>query len=469
MKYVIAYCLSFFFTASSLGQKIEISESLDAGRYINYQLIAEYEGELLVYYQTKMKHWICALGKGLKELWKKELQFDHRYKVNFLSIITNKKSFYFLYYTHKKNKTELHLTEFDARGSTVAKWNGEIFDERLYLDSDQVVLSSNKKFLVVYKPSFEGYLHLAHVDIEAQKISWKHHFKEQGLSYTRHYLELLVNPSGGTYLFYERNNHKSRLADHRYEIYYFDTKGTAQMYKLQHPNRKAYDINFEYDRMNDKIVVAGLYSAHSKQANGLFYTNFALENSEKTQIKNTAFDEKFMRNLTGKRRKNIEGVSNFEIQEMILRRDGGVILMAEQNLSYEYEPSFFGVASRQKQSDFLFENILVASIHPTGQLHWKKVLYKKQSSENDEARYSSFFLFKNSSALRVLYNSEITWSPSIYEYVLKSSGEVDRNMVTYETKKPLLLEFRNGLQLSANTFAVLSTYKSKLSVVKVIY
>ena len=37
------------------------------------------------------------------------------------------------------------------------------------------------------------------------------------------------------------------------------------------------------------------------------------------------------------------------------------------------------------------ENILLASIHPSGELYWKEVLYKSQSSENDNGISSSFF------------------------------------------------------------------------------
>ncbi|MCH2042816.1 MAG: hypothetical protein MK212_01645 [Saprospiraceae bacterium] len=471
MKYILLYLFMLCTSLSSFAQEVKISEPLDITKDLRQELIADYTNHLLLYRQTKTRHLIHAFDKDLGELWEKEITFDALNKVHPLSVITNKKenTFFILYYTHKKGKTYLHLAELSQEAKILEDFTLGSFRERLSLSSDNLIFSSDKKYVVVYDPTFEGNIHLAHIDIQARKIAWQREFKEAGLIYSKNYLELIINKAGTTFLCFEQNNQRKRANEHLYSIYEFDKQGTESIHHLSHPDVMAYDVSFCYDEMNQKLVAAGLYSENFREANGLFYANIDLEELDSTQIINSPFDEKLMRSLTGERRKNIEGISNFDIQEMILRRDGGVILMAEQNLVYEYEPSFFGVDSGAEQTDYLFENILVTSIHPTGEIHWKEVLHKSQSSENDKARYSSFFLFKNRSLLRVLYNDEISWNANVYEYVLNGEGQVNRNIVSYESKKPLLLAFRKGIQISSNTFVALSTRNNRLRVVKVVY
>ena len=45
-------------------------------------------------------------------------------------------------------------------------------------------------------------------------------------------------------------------------------------------------------------------------------------------------------------------------------------------------------------------------MHPDGSNHWEKVLHKKQYSQDDDAAYSSYFLLKTPTALRVIFNDE---------------------------------------------------------------
>lgn len=471
MKYFLLYLTILCTSLSSFAQEVKISDPLDITKDLRQELIEDYGDHLLLYRQTKTRHLIHAFDKDLTEQWEKEITFDVVNRVYPLSVITNKKTntFFIFYYTYKKGKTYLHLAEVNQEAKMLEDLELGSFNERLSLNSDNLIFSSDKKYLIVYDPTFEGNIHLAHIDISAKAITWQQEFKEQGLMYSKNYLELIINKAGTTFLCFEQNNQRKKLEKHMYLIYEYGKDGTQTVHELSHPNVMAYDITFRYDEMNHKLVAAGLYSETFREANGLFYANIDLDQIESTKIINSPFDEKLMRSLTGERKKNIVGISNFDIQEMILRRDGGVILMAEQNLVYEYEPSFFGVDSGSEQTDYLFENILVTSIHPTGEVHWKEVLHKSQSSENDKARYSSFFLFKNRSMLRVLYNDEISWNTNVYEYVLNGNGEVDRNIVSYESKKPLLLAFRKGVQLSATTFAALSTRNNRLHVVKVVY
>ena len=245
--------------------------------------------------------------------------------------------------------------------------------------------------------------------------------------------------------------------------------GLEQSYTIPFHDYLGYDVKFTYDELNNQLIAAGLCGDNLYHAQGLFYIRTRLK---KPAIVNVIpFEEEFMRSLTGEKRKKLEGVHNFEIQELILRRDGGVIVIAEQHFKYEYQSvnMFFPDDVQNQQADYLYENMFVASIHPSGEIHWKKTLFKSQSSENDNARYSSFFSFKTKSNIRLLYNDNIRWGTGIYEYIITGKGDVERNNVQKDERHGILTEFTKGIQVDANQFFGTSERGNKLQIVRITY
>ena len=178
--------------------------------------------------------------------------------------------------------------------------------------------------------------------------------------------------------------------------------------------------------------------------------------------------------LRGEKKKKLDGITNLEMNDIILRRDGGIICVAEQNFKFEYQlmSSFYNDQSPHRQADYLYENILVASIHPDGNLHWKDVLYKSQSSENDNGRYSSYFLMKTPSNLRFLYNDDIRWTTNIFEYIVSGIGAVDRNRLFEKEGKErvaIMPEFRSAIQISATALIATSVRNNRMRLVKISY
>jgi hypothetical protein len=216
-------------------------------------------------------------------------------------------------------------------------------------------------------------------------------------------------------------------------------------------------------------VAAGFYAVDkSNITNGIFYFN--TDFSQVPEVHITALDEAFMRSLTGKRKKNLKGIQNFAICQLVLRKDGGVLLVAEQRFTYEASLSFYEEHQAPSQADYLYENILVASIHPSGQVYWKDVLFKSQSSENDNAKHSSFFAVTTNSSIRFLYNNNISWDTSIFEYVINSTGQVQRNVVTHQERKSgLLPQLSQSLQVSSSEVIAVAERDKKLRLFKINY
>ena len=82
---------------------------------------------------------------------------------------------------------------------------------------------------------------------------------------------------------------------------------------------------------------------------------------------------------------------------------------------------------------------------------------------------TQLFLIKTPSALRFLYNDEIKYENTVSEYVLKGTGEYDRNSVMNTEDQKLKLRFRHAVQIASNSIVVPSERRNKLQLVKVLY
>ncbi len=73
------------------------------------------------------------------------------------------------------------------------------------------------------------------------------------------------------------------------------------------------------------------------------------------------------------------------------------------------------------------------------------------------------------SSLRVVFNDEIKQENTVSEYVINGNGEYDRNAVMNTERKGLAIRFRDGIQISKDTFVAPSERRHKVRLVKVSY
>ena len=168
-----------------------------------------------------------------------------------------------------------------------------------------------------------------------------------------------------------------------------------------------------------------------------------------------------------------KSIRDFYLTEILLRRDGGVLLVSEMQKEFVRRASY-STMSRYGGSnyalrgfvDYYNEDILISSVDPNGEEDWYKILYKKQFSQDDDGAFSSFFIMKTPSRLRILYNDEIKKSNTVSEYLMDPSGKFERNAILNTEYQNLQLRFRDAMQAANNTIVVPSESNFKLSLVK---
>lgn len=460
--------LIFLNSNSSLAQQVQISEPVDVANEVDYELIGRYEDCFLLYRKSETKFFIQSFTTSdLKQNWVKTIEFSKK-DITPLKIVPHKKSFSILYYFNKKGKTYLRGKEFNNEAEEVGDFNIGIFDNPLILHRHQIINSKNKQFFLVYSSGYHGNMEIMNFDISEKKMVWQQDFKFPEFSKQREFEQVLVNNTGDAFIIFNENNFRKKNQEHQFTILKVSPDQTETSYTIPFNDYFSHDMNVQYDEINQQLVAAGLYSAEKGAVNGIFYFKTDLE--QIPNIQTSELEESFMRSLTGKKSKKIHGIDHFAIGQLVLRKDGGVLLVAEQRFTYESSMAFYEEERKKTQADYLYENILVASIHPSGKVYWKDVLFKSQSSENDNARYSSFFTVKTNSSIRFLYNNDISWDTSIFEYVINSSGNVQRNVVAHQVRKDgILPQLINSIQVSASEVIALSERDKKLRLLKINY
>ena len=186
------------------------------------------------------------------------------------------------------------------------------------------------------------------------------------------------------------------------------------------------------------------------------------------------FDESLLTEVNGRNVDVSRGLSDFTVQKVALRQDGGAVVIAELVKEFSRRSSLpmqrdNGSFVRDGWVDYYFEDMILFAINPDGTEHWKEVLRKRQYSQDDDAIYSSFFLFKTPERLRFLFNDEIKQENTVGGYEVTGKGYIERKTVFNTDYQRLKLRFRDGVQVANNECIVPSERNNKLNLVRIVY
>lgn len=284
---------------------------------------------------------------------------------------------------------------------------------------------------------------------------------------------------GNLVLLFESNERGSRRkTEPEFKTYFFRAADRSLLevpFSLDQPIFG--NVALEVDNVNGHIAMGGFYSDDDrKNAKGYFYEVYDQKTGQLGTHTYTDFPMAMLTQITGKDSSHTErGLYSFKIKDLVLRHDGGALVIAESQYSNtenietpSFGPTAMGPSTRTVKM-FYYNDIMALSLKSDGSIDWYNILHKKQVSEEDDGFYSSFCTVTTNKKLHFIYNDEIYYKTNVYEYAIDPLGQDERQLLLNSGERDILLAPSIAKQISANEVLIPSFRKNTVRFVKITY
>lgn len=453
-------------------QTITVSEEIPLRNAVSYELIGKLNNNILLLQDRTTEVEVFGFNPSLKQEWTKELELDKR-QPKLLGVISGKDYFNVIYKFRERGKTVIKVHKYDAGANLIDSATVKNYGSLLFTPEFEIINSDDRSKFCIYYLEKLKVIQAVSFDLNTMKVLWDKSISPDDMDYSYEFVQTTLSNNGDFALVLNKDNFRSKRKENHYEVHEFNTvRNTWNLTKVNLGDYLTFDVLFEYDNLNGGLVAGGLYSDKNlARSNGYFYVSIPEDIKSSYIIKFQEFNEEFITNLLGKEIDKNRGIIETTVEDLVLRRDGGILLIAERNREVERRSYGYSGArtaynpSRLFLVDYYNDDMFVISIHPNGETHWQTVLAKKQFSQDDGGIYSSFFLFKTPSNLRFLFNDEIKNANTVSEYVLRGDGSFDRNSLLNTQNLDLKLRFRDAVQISTTELLVPSERNNRIKLV----
>ncbi len=262
---------------------------------------------------------------------------------------------------------------------------------------------------------------------------------------------------------YHAEKVKSLSSKRKIEYYVYASgvqESTFREYRLP-SDKNIGAIGLAFDNFNRKLVLSGFYfERESKNGAGIFYATLDITLNDEIKINTKNFESPTGSSIVRERSLSSgSGMMDYPIERIVIRNDGGAIIVAEAAYTTEY--SFYDSFSQSftQRTEYHFENVVVISVNSDASVDWSVVVEKDQVSTDDDGVFSSFCPLLNSEQLLLLYNDDISKRNKIVPAIVDSKGTFTRGNPLPTGEGSILLP-RSGKQVSENQLLI-PTYKKR--------
>jgi len=470
----LIFCL--LVNTNLFSQEVLVSENFNMRNDYAYEILGHIGENILMYRDRGYAKKLVALDTTMQMKWEKDLQFEKE-NINVYGLIPQDTSFIAFYGFKEKKNEYLKAGLFDENG--VRLDTTDILEEEkgFLRENIEVKFSENKKKTLLYYTSGNNKIKFIVFDNDTLGVSWKDEFIVDEVNLYRDLVDVLISDLGEVFCLFEKYNNKFRIKDHVAEVMAILNEGrNAEIITIPMKGKISQSMVFSLDTKQQKIGVFGLY--HDKKldiSQGYAFSILDIHSIFVTpwDFSYHPFDKDLTYDLSGGDKE--DELKHVRIKDVVWRQDQGFLMFIEEQRSFSRRQNYtqgrsnsnFG--SFRGWTDYFNEDIGVISVHPDGNEHWNRVLYKKQFSQDDGAVFSSFFIFKTPSRLRLLYNDEIKNDNTVSEYILGPTGKSKRSSLLSTEYQDLRLRFNDALQDSNMELYVPSEKNQQLSIVKISY
>jgi len=463
----LVFCLSSFI---AVAQNMVVSEGLSIRNDYGYELIGRLRDRILLFRDKYDEFEVQAFDNQMQLSWTRDLEDLEKRGVQILSVVGSKNDFSVIHKLRRRSRNVLRVHKYDPGANMIDSTTVKDYGERVFnppvLD---IVRSEDRNCFVVFNTAERNKLEATCFRLDKMQVLWDKTVAVDDDFYEMGELQAMaLSNNGDFFLIKEINNRRSKMEGHEFQVFRIN-EGPDSFTRVPLGDFLTNDMRFVYDNQNRRLVAAGLFADKNRdRANGVFFLSVIPGNDASQQLHYEPFDDKFLSVLRRKDVSDDKGLEDAEVKQLILRHDGGVVLVAERQREIQRGASAgrgFWRDGMRMIVDYYYDDLFIIALNPDGTTHWKTALHKKQYSQDDEGTFSSFFLHRNADKLRFMFNDEIKYENTCSEYVISPAGDFDRNSLANTVGQNLRLRFRDALQISASECLIPSEFRNKLKIV----
>lgn len=164
---------------------------------------------------------------------------------------------------------------------------------------------------------------------------------------------------------------------------------------------------------NNQLLIAGFHS-ESKNGNiqGICHLTYDPAQANFSALQKTSFPQELLQASIEKNKK--KAFNNEQVQELILKNDGGFLVVAEKAYvtrqtamapgwgyySWYYSPAY----ANRSIYEYHYKDLLLMDFDANQDLSWQRLIPKDQYSQDDQGIFSSFGFLNTGATLLFIYN-----------------------------------------------------------------
>jgi hypothetical protein len=222
-----------------------------------------------------------------------------------------------------------------------------------------------------------------------------------------------LDGQGGVYLlgklYQDKVKEKRRgLPNFEYRLLSCTAAGNAtKEYNIRLRDKFITDVQFAV-KENGQIICSGFYSEKGVYSiKGAFFMTLDATSKAPLGQHLQEFDADFLTEFMSESKAKKGGeLYEYDLDDLVMRDDGGVVLVAEQY--YHYTHTYYSGTgmnrTMQTMHFYNYNDIIAVNINPDGKIAWTKKIPKHQTSVNDGGFFSSYTLSVINNKLYFLFN-----------------------------------------------------------------
>lgn len=400
---------------------------------------------------------VTKYNASFEKEWEAEvLEQNGRMQLDFLAVMGENIFVFVSEFFPRDNAIRTWYTQLDLEGNAIKEREviAELKNEKQHRTDLNYVTSVNKKKLLCYK--------ILNTQGRPETILYYLFDQAQGfessgeitLPFTDDEIrinQIQVSNQGTVFLLgkHYSSGHTQDPDSYTFRLFRHEP-GNPSLEAAEISSGEAYitDLSFRIDR-DENLFLAGFYS--NTRVDAIAGTVFQrLSPDLQTEVQSTQkFSEEFMSKfLSARQIERGRELKNFYLDNIIMRSDGGVLLVAEKfYVSYNSYIDVYGNWIDNKV--YHYDEIIVNSVAADGSLEWSAVAPKTQSSENRE--FLSYNDVVSGASLYLIYSyAPRRMAETVYVNRVDENGNVEeRTMLLDGAQTQLLLTDESG-QISNN-------------------